>query len=578
MKISNSRIALPSKNEVELAIQTMSKKSWRWLVIFSLVLISGAGLLIYQLNNLWLVEIPSYGGEIIEGMVGAPRFVNPALDVSEVDRDLTTLIYSGLLRLGRAGQLIPDLAADYEISPDYKTYTFTLKENLTWHDGEPLTVEDIIFTIEQIKNPIIKSQRSALWEAVGITKLDDRRISFTLREPYPEFLENTTTGILPKHLWQNIEPETFAFSELNIRPVGSGPYKIKDVKLRRGSSKLPEYYELQAFKNFALGEAKISRVLVRFYPNEEELLNAFRHGEIDGLNGLAPERAAELTKNINATALTAPLPRLFAVFFNQNQSPIFASEEVRRALKLAIDRQSIVNQILKGYGMIATDPLLVGLEDEDEKMTLADRQAKARQLLEKNGWLWNQTTGVREKTNKKKETAALSFSLATSEVPELKAAAEMLKNYWEEIGAKVELKIFEIGDLNQNTIRPRQYEALLFGEVLGRGVDPYSFWHSSERLDPGSNIALYTNLTADKMLDDLRRTNDQKERAAKRRALAEEIMKDTPIIPLYQPKFIYLTSAKIKNNQLPPLNLSNERFSFIHEWYSATEKVWKIFQ
>lgn len=570
----------PSQAEIDLAIKTMPRKHWYLVVIGIIILLGSVIALLLILNGSYLKRVPTRGGNFVEGIIGTPRFVNPVLAVSDVDRDLTMLIYSGLMRLNERGELVPDLAQGYEISPDNLTYTITLKDNLRFHDGEPITADDVIFTINRIQNPTVKSPRWATWESVKVEKLSDKKIAFTLKQPYYAFLENLTLGILPKHLWKEIEPEAFPFSDLNIKAVGSGPYLVTYVKFRRGASTLPEFYDLEPFENFALGAAKISNIRIRFYPNELELLTAYENGEIESVSGLSPTLAKKL-KDDGAKILTVPLPRMFAIFFNQNHAPLFTNAEVRRALNAAVNHEQIIEGALAGFGQAVFDPLLTFESAINESVLSAATNTKKVldpvEILTSAGWKPNTETGVMEKTNKAKEVTSLSFSLATSDVPELKQVAENIKSAWEKIGAKVELKVFEIADLNQNVIRPRQYEALFFGEALGRNADPYAFWHSSQRLDPGSNIALYTNLTVDKKLEELRKLSEPGARRAKSAEISEEIIKETPAIFLYQPYFMYLTPDKIKNKELPPINLAAERFTNINEWYISTEKVWGFF-
>ena len=177
----------------------------------------------------------------------------------------------------------------------------------------------------------------------------------------------------------------------------------------------------------------------------------------------------------------------------------------------------------------------------------------------------------------KKETITLQFSLATGDAPELKETAEIIKDSWQKIGASVDVKIFETSDLNQNVIRPRKYDALFFGEVVGRDKDFYPFWHSSQRNDPGLNIALYTNIKTDKLLDEIRTTTDETVRQNDLRQFEKLIDDDAPVAFVYAPEFIYIVPKKVKNIKLGQITNGAERFLNVHEWYIDTNKVWKIF-
>ncbi|MEA1929358.1 MAG: ABC transporter substrate-binding protein [Patescibacteria group bacterium] len=558
----------------------------KWL-IFGLLCVALIALLVSigEINRRLTVSVSAAGGEIREGIVGTPRFINPLLSVSNADRDLTTLIYSGLLRVSATGQLVPDLAANYQMSNDGLTYTFTLKDGLTWQDGQPLTAADIEFTIQKAQDPSLKSTKRAAWEGVAINLTDDKTIVFKLAQPYPAFLENTTLGILPKHLWDKFDFETFGLNQFNSEPIGSGPYQIQSIK--RDNLGIPEHYVLKPFDNFALSPPKISRVITRFYPNEGELVGAYERGEIDSFGAISAETAANLEAG-GAEITQAPLPRVFGVFFNQNRAPVLAHLEVRQALDRAVDKQAIIDGVLHGYGAIASGPLpffpplkvLPDLEEEDPDRAVVDgvpaRIIEAKSILNQHGWDWDEEEKVWIKEIKK-ETTILSLSLATADTPELKQAAEMIKDDWEQLGATVELKIFELGDLDQDIIRPRQYDALFFGEILGRQPDPFAFWHSKQRLDPGLNIAMYTSTKVDNLLDEIRSGRDLDKLNTDYQRFHELILIDMPAVFVYSPYFLYLTPAKVISAPLVPINTTADRLLNIHHWYANSDRVWSVF-
>lgn len=561
--------------QVVYIIRNFSLKEKFFFFALAIVFLASSILALWKINSSYLVDIPADGGALTEGIIGTPRFINPLLATSDADRDMTALIYSGLMRPDNKGGLIPDLAEKFTISKDGLSYTFTLRQDLVWQDGEPITSDDVIFTIQQAKDPNIKSPKRANWEGVRVERIDDKNIRFVLSKPYTPFLENTTLGILPKHLWKDALAEQMSFSEFNINPVGSGPYKVK--KIKRNSSGIVNSYELIANKKFILAQPHIKTITLRFYPSEKELLSAFQRGDIDSISAIAPQ-TAEKMKRSDSDIKTPSLPRVFAVFFNQNNAKIFSYKEVRSALNLATDKKKIIDEVLQGFGTQLEYPIPAGtfgaLSMDEEKKATAD-MAKAKTLLEKNGWTFKD--GVWQK-KEKKEVLRLEFSLATSDAPDLQQTAELLKAMWEEMGAKVNIKIFEIGDLNQNVIRPRKYDALLFGEMVGRDPDPFVFWHSSQRNDPGLNIALYANIKVDKLLEQARTSADEDERKKEYEEFQKELVKDMPAIFLFSPKFIYLLPNNLRGTeQMESITVPSERFSQIYKWYTKTDKVWKIF-
>jgi peptide/nickel transport system substrate-binding protein len=561
--------------QVVCIIRNFSLKEKIFFFALAIVFLVSSILALWKINNSYLVDIPADGGILTEGIIGTPRFINPVLAISDADRDMTALIYSGLMRPDNKGGLIPDLAEKFEISEDGLSYTFTLKSDLVWQDGEHITSDDIVFTIQQAKDPSIKSPKRASWEGVSVERIDDKNIRFVLSKPYTPFLENTTLGILPKHIWKDALSEQMSFSEFNINPICSGPYKVK--KINRNSSGIVNSYELIPNKKFALDKPHIKTLVLHFYPSEKELLSSYQRGDIDSISAITPQ-TAEKIKRSSSNLKTPSLPRVFAVFFNQNNAKIFSYKEVRYALNLAIDKKKIIDEVLQGFGTQLEYPIPAGTFGAlsiDEEKTSMPNIAEAKALLEKNGWAFKDNVWQKKE---KKEVLRLEFSLATSDAPDLKQTAELLKAMWEEIGVKVNIKIFEIGDLNQNIIRPRKYDSLLFGEIVGRDPDPFVFWHSSQRNDPGLNIALYANIKVDNLLEQARTSTDEDKRRKEYGEFQKELIKDMPAVFLFSPKFIYLMPNNLKGTeQIESITVPSERFSQIYKWYVKTDKVWKIF-
>ena len=564
--------------DVEKYIDAFSPTEKMLFWVFVIMLVGSTFTLLFNVNKFLVTKVPASGGAFTEGILGSPRFINPILALSDADRDMVSLVYSGLLKATPEGDLVPDLASSYSISEDGLVYSFTIQDDATFHDGTPVTTDDVEFTISKAQDPGVKSIKRASWNGVSVEKVSEKEIRFFLKQPYAPFLQNTTLGILPKHIWKDIELEQFPFSTFNTKPIGSGPYIIKSVK--KNNSGIPELYELRSFGNYALGKPFIPKMTIIFYPTEEKLVSGYKKGDVDNINSISPEYVTELKKD-DALVIRSPLPRIFAVFFNQNQASVFSSKTVRRALNAGLDKEKIVENILGGYGTAIDGPIPPGILQTSTDIETMDDTAStskeiARDILEAGGWEWNDEERIYEKESKK-EIQRLSFSLSTSNAPELKAAAEIIAEEWESIGAQVDLKIFETGDLNQNVIRPRKYDALLFGEIIGRELDLFAFWHSSQRNDPGLNIALYANITADQLLEDARVISDKKARAEVYAAFEDEVAIDIPAVFLYSPDFIYIVSPELKGMKLGSVTISGERFLNIHEWHVETNNVWHFF-
>ncbi len=547
-------------------------------MFFAGLLIISSAALVYLVNKEFLVVVPSYGGSLSEGIIGAPRFINPILAVSDADRDLSSLVYSGLLKATPHGDYIPDLAESYTTSPDGKTYTVSIRKNVTFQDGTPVTADDIVYTVGKTQDPELKSPERANWSGVVVEKIDDTTVQFTLKEPYAPFIKNLTLGIVPEHLWRDVSTDEFPFSDLNISPVGSGPFRVSAIS--RTAAGIPSSYTLVAFKQYSLGKAHLDKIILHFYKNEEGLVQGLTNGEIETANSLSPSTLHELQ---DFTIHHSSLNRVFAVFFNQNQSEVLRDSAVRHALNGAIDRDALVSVVLGGYGTPLREPVppsIIKTPLPAVTPQMGDLALEAKNTLLQNGWVMGQD-GVLTKTTgtgKKTKTMVLSFSLATGNVPELRAAAEYLKVAWQNMGAKVDIQVFNQGDLSQNVIRPRKYDALLFGEVIGRDLDLFAFWDSSQRVDPGLNIALYANATVDKILERLRATSDKQERQTLYQRFNSEIQKDIPAVFLYAPDFVYIVPKDVLGLDLGFIETPSDRFLSVTAWHRETDRVWPFFK
>lgn len=531
--------------------------------------------MLLKVNTQFLVEIPQFGGEIKEGVVGSPRFVNPVLALSDTDKDLSQLLYSGLMRVSVDGNLIPDLAESYEVSENGQIYTFKLKDDIYFHDGERLTTDDIVYTIQMIMEPVIKSPLRGNWEGITVEKVNEQVISFHLPEAYSPFIYNMTLGILPKHIWESVTPEEFAFNVHNTDPVGSGPYKTNSIK--RNESGIIEQYNLRAFDEFALGRPYIKEVTVTVFKNSEELKDALLNKKVTSGHTLHPTEAVELEEK-GANVLSIPLPRIFGIFYNQSQAPVLGLKSLRRTLDAGIDRNGIVESVLHGYGTPTSSVIPPTFKNAEEASEEDDNQShleKANEIASSAGWEKDENGILSVDTEGK--TYKANFSLATNNVPELVEIGEKIIADWREIGINAELKVFETNDISNTVIRPREFDALLFGEIVGRDVDLYAFWHSSQRNDPGLNITGYTNVTTDTLLEDARKTSDPEERNILYNKIEEAIQTDLPASIIYSPNFIYVLDKKVTAFIPETVVTPSDRFADIYTWYIDTETVWKIF-
>ncbi len=569
---------LPKKSEIKTALLSFSKKEMKVFAILVFVLFASTLLILGKINRSFMVDVPIQGGSFSEGIIGTPRFVNPILAISDADKDLVSLVYSGLMRKSSDDSLIPDLAEKYEVSKDGLTYTFTLKDDIYFHDGEKVSVEDVMYTINAVKDPIIKSPKKGNWDGVSVEQIDDKTIVFTLKQPYASFLENATLGIMPMHVWQDSPVE---LNKANIEAIGSGPYKISNIDKK--SSGIVGSYKLTDFKKFVLGKPHIKSITLNFYSNEDELLKALNKGDVEQIGSITPENA-EILEQDKYRIESSTLPRVFGLFFNPSHHQLFANKQIIAAIDKALDKDNIVREVLRGYGVAIDDPIppnMLNYQKLDDTSLVPHEEnlKKAKEILAKDGWKIGED-GFLEKTtvvNKKSTAVKLEFSISTGNAIELAKGAQLIQKDLEEIGMKVDIKTFEIGNLNQGVIRPREYDALLFGQIINHESDLFAFWHSTQRKDPGLNVAMYTNAKVDSILEDAFITVDEQSRIKKYAQFESEVKKDMPAVFIYSPNFIYVVSKNIKGLSIDHINSPSDRFLNSYLWYVDQEHVWKIF-
>lgn len=538
------------------------------MAIFVLLLIVSVIVLGNKFYSQKTKVLAESGGQYTEGLVGTPRFLNPILaQTSEVDRDITNLIFSGLIK-NKDGQLMLDLAKDYTVAEDGRVYDFLLREDIFWHDGQRVSSDDVVFTVQTIQNPEYKSPLRVNWQGVEIEKVDDLTVRFRLKNPYAPFLNNLTFGLIPKHIWEDISPAKFSLSELNLKPVGTGPYKFKRIKQRGDQI---EFVELVRNKKYYSGSPYIESIKLLFFDNHNQALTALNSGKIDGLALTSSQELTNLNPALNLEQYSFPLPRYFALFFNQEKNKILAEKIVRQALAYGLDKQAMIQEVLRGKATIVNSAILPFIFGYTEKIDTYDFTLEhAKNILQGADWQDQDDDGVREKNNQ-----PLELTITLPEWPELIEVANFIKQSWEKIGCRVNLDIKEPKIIQKEVIKPREYQILLFGEALGLEPDPFAFWHSSQKKDPGLNLALYENKEVDKLLEEARQDINPESRAEKLAKFQALIAKDLPVIFLYSPNLLYVVDKKVKNIEEQLINLPAERFNNFEEWHIKTKRKWK---
>ncbi|MGC9358831.1 MAG: ABC transporter substrate-binding protein [Anaerolineae bacterium] len=531
-----------------------------------IVLIASVAYISYQVAT---VEVPVSGGTYVEGVAGNPRMINPILcHANPVDRDIASLVFSGLVRAETDGTIVPDLAERWEISPDETIYTFYLRQDVTWHDGAPFTADDVVYTLTAIQDPNYAGAAflAEMWRNVVIQKLDIHTVRFVLREPFTPFLDYATVGILPAHILGGISASDLPSATFNATPIGTGPWKIEQVSARSVSLvPHPAYY--RADEN---NGPFLDRITFRFYPSLTAVYEAYTRGEISGISRVLPEHLEFVRQAPNLTLYSAPLSGYTLVFLNLDRA-VFQDRAVRQAIMWALDRQALVDEVLHGQGIVLDTPILPNswAFDPDAPTYHQDTQ-KARAVLEEAGWLDPDEDGVRSRG-----AVQLAFTLATNEGDAARQAMiECISEQLAEIGIQVETTVVPWDELIQDQLRRRRYDAILGGwESLPPDPDPYAYWHSTQVSENGLNFGGYINPDADRLLETARATTDLDLRRDLYYRFQRLFVEDVPAILLYQPIYSYAVDADVRGVQVGPTIDGSDRLQTSLDWYMATERV-----
>jgi len=559
---------IPSVKQLLKSGAVFGKKEKFLLLIFLVIFFSSLCVEAGRFCLRHIIITPNYGGVYTEGLVGRPRYINPLFSiVSNVDSDITRLVYSGLLRFDPSAGYSADLASSYDISDDQKVYTFYLRDNLKWQDNAPLTVDDVIFTVNAIQNSEYGSPLLKSFSGVTVEKVDDKTVRFRLKEPYLGFKESLTVGILPQHLWAEISPLAAHLAEMNLKPIGAGPFKFKSfVKDKNGEIKS---YTLDRNENFYGKKSYLDRIVFRFYPNSRESIAALSTGEVDGINFLSSKEALDKKQNIVYYSLT--LPQYTAVFFNlKSGNPALLDKNVRKALSLAANKEKILREVLGGNGQILRGPIprgFIGYSGEAKNYDFNLTEASA--FLDKAGWKQSGDDNFR-----KKDGATLEITLAAVDQGEQNHLAEILRSDWEGLGVKINLHIIPSSQIQRMVIKPRLYDALIYGEILGPESELLPYWHSTQIEDPGLNLSGFSNALLDKYLEEIRKIGNLAERAKEFISLQNILVEEVPAIFLYSPNYIYPVSKRIKGIELQYIVTPKDRLASIENWFINEKRVW----
>ncbi|MEZ4769009.1 MAG: ABC transporter substrate-binding protein [Caldilineales bacterium] len=532
----------------------------RWqAVIAALGIVLLAAILTTTARQITVVDAPPKGGVYREAVVGVPRNINPLFSfANDLDRDLTGVIFQGLVALNERGEPIPALAESWEISADQSEYTFHLRRNSRWHDGAPITADDVIFTIGVLQSQDFAQTGqpasiylSNLWSSVSAEKIDDATVRFKLQQPLASFLSETTIGILPEHLWKDVPVADMPQSMLNLEPVGAGPWRLSAMDALRARLEPNPYWPGKA--------PLLDGIEFHFYPDYASAFAAFQAGEVDGVSRILPQDLPAAQESDAMEVMSAPLANETLLFFNLTDPNVafLAEKPVRQALWLALDVPSLLATAVNSQAIPANGPIMPGTWAYAAPDRPATDVQRAADLLTEAGWVDSNGDGVRDRGEQ-----TLSFTLLGDDPLLLAALAEQ----WKAIGVWAKPQEVSLVSLAADHLSQRNFQAAVTHWQLAGDPDPYPIWHSTQ-IANGQNYTGWSNRRADEIMEEGRSTTDQGRRIQLYTEFQRIFADELPALPLYFDVYNYGVSDAVHDVSVGRLNEPWERFRTANQWY-----------
>jgi peptide/nickel transport system substrate-binding protein len=508
---------------------------------------------------------PAYGGTYVEGVAGVPQYLNPVIAATDVDQDVARLAFSGLTRYDQAGAIVPDLASNFHTESDGRIWTFDIRDDAKWHDGQPVTADDVVFTVKLLQDRGYVGPYSDAFRGVTVDRVSPLTVRFTLPDVYGPFADSTTVPLLPSHLLGNVPYAELGRQPFNASPIGTGPFRVTEVDARQVVLlRNDDFYRARP----ARSRPYLDKVILRFYPDPTEALLALSRGEIDGVGGLSSpdgERARSLK---SAVLYSLPTDNFVSLFLNvRPEKVVFRDRAVRQAIANAIDRGRVLQLAADGRGTVADEfvPSSSWAYVKDvTRYTYSIEDAKAG--LDGADWKDHDGDGIRDKSGQK-----LAFTISTSDEPARTAAATQIQRDLNAVGMSVTVNSMPFGQLVDSVARQRSFDALLVEIAVSGDPDPYTFFHSTEVADPGHNFSGFSTLPIDRSLEAARRTFDESARRDLYAPVFQAISKEVPVVFLYFTDYLYAQSVQVQGQRIAPLTDPRERFWNVEDWYMRTQ-------
>ncbi len=522
------------------------------------------------------------------GTVGRITTLDPLYATDPAERDAIALLFRGLTRLGPAGTIQPDLATAWQVSPDGRTWTFDLRDDVRWHDGRPVTADDVVFTVRSLQHPDYDGPYGNPFRGLTVERLSPTKVRFVLQQPLASFLTAATQPIVPAHLLAAIPVAERRSTAFGLEPVGNGPFRLASlgddqVILERAGpppggapADIPaDPFATPAQPTPAAPEdgpprPRLDALALELYPDVAALADALEAGDVDVAGDLPVDRTKALADVAGLREIEYPTSHLTAAMLNlrDSKSP-FRDATVRRALLQAIDREGLLADVAGGHGVIVDVPIAPTspLYDTSGPAPLTHDQAAASKALKDAGWkkvggFW-QASGAKDPLRMQ----VVTVDAATN--PQLHAAAEQVVAAWKDFGIKATLKAFPPVEFVEGQLRSGDFDAAVVEMDLGLDPDLTALLDSGQAARGGSNIAGYQSAKMDGLLSAARTAIDATARKAKFAELQKELVERMPFLPLYLEDRVEVVHDRLQGPTPRLISSASDRFWDVLTWRLA---------
>ncbi len=492
-----------------------------------------------------------------EGMVGAISSFNPLfVSANYVDKVVDSLVFEKFVYIGTDGKPTPGIAKEWSVSQDNLTYTFLLAENSYWQNGEPITIDDVLFTfdtaISLYTDYHFDSVGSAL-EGMTVSKVDERTIQFTLKSSNPTFFEAIAIYIVPKNVLENVSMTEMPFDSFALSPVGSGKYKVNKTEQNAIYLVDNEYDKYSP---------SIKKIVFRIYPDYVSLETAMRVGDIDTLGTWDSEALSFMKDYPNYGVLTkVETHRNRLLFFNVRKD-VLKDKNLRIGLSYLLNKETLLSDAPL-VGDVMQGPLPSSSWAFNSQLDYyAYNVEKATAFLSNAGYTKNAETGYFES----KEGNILSFTLSYLDNDLNNRVIASIISLFDKEGVVIKPRALSYNEISQQVIATRDFEILLYEVETTVDPDQYNLWHSLKVNYPDLNLSGYEYERVDILLEDARKTNNITTRQSKYAQFQKYLMADAPAIFLYHPTFMFYFDSKLSGIDVSNINFSYERYWNIQDW------------